>query len=113
MKKNTMITLANYFAAQPELPADVADAVEELHLELAKNEAKAQANREAYAAAHDIVMDAMDDTPKTVAEIYDACADELPEGFSKSKIQYALLNYWNDEVVKVENPKGANTYRKA
>lgn len=114
MKKNTMQTLVTFLAAQTKLPADVAIAADEMRAELAKNEAKAQANREAYAAAHDAVMSVLTDTPKTVAEIHAECADELPEGFSRSKVQYGLLNYWADEVVKVENPKGANTYcRKA
>ena len=85
----------------------------ELEAELAKGEAKAQANRDLYASAHDVVMNAITAEPQTVSEIYEACKDELPEGFSKSKVQYAILNYWTAEVVKVENPKGANQYRKA
>ena len=112
MKKNTMQTIVAFLAAQTELPANVAIAADEMRVELAKNEAKAQANRDAYAIARDAVMNALTDTPKSVAEIHAACADELPEGFSRSKVQYGLLNYWADEVVKVENPKGANTYRR-
>ena len=113
MKKNTMQTLVAFLATQTELPADVAIAADEMRAELAKNEAKAQANREAYSAAHDVVMAHVTNTPQTVAEIFTACETELPDGFSKSKVQYALLNYWADEVVKIENPKGANEYRLA
>lgn len=111
MKKSTMKSLVAYLNGQ-NVP-EIAEIKAELEAELAKGEAKAQANREAYAVAHDVVMNVMSSALMTVQEIFDACADELPEGFSKSKIQYALLNYWNDEVVKVENAKGANQYRKA
>ena len=111
MKKSTMKSLVAYLNG--ETVTNIDEIKGELEAELAKGEAKAQANRDAYAVAHEIVMAHMSEAPLTVAEIYDACADELPEGFSKSKIQYALLNYWNGEVVKVEQAKGANQYRLA
>lgn len=109
MKKNTMTTIANYIKNVPELATEYA----ELAAELSKNEAKAQANRELYIAAHDVVMAHLTDTPVTVADLFTACEGELPEGFSRSKIQYALLNYWDDEVVKHENGKKAFTYTRA
>lgn len=109
MKKNTMTTIANYIKNVPELANEYA----ELAAELAKGEAKAQANRDLYAAAHDVVMAHLSDTPVTVTELFAACGDELPEGMSKGKIQYAILNYWASEVVKIENPKGANQYKRA
>lgn len=109
MKKNTMTTIANYIKNVPEL----ANEYTELAAELAKGEAKAQANRNLYEAAHDVVMAHLTDKPVTVTELVEACGDELPEGMTKSKVQYALINYWADEVVKIENPKSANQYRKA
>lgn len=109
MKKNTMTAIANYIKNVPELSNEYA----ELAAELAKGEAKAQANRELYEAAHDVIFKYITDAPRTVAEIIKACGDELPEGFSRSKAQYALSNYWSSEVVKIENPKGANEYRRA
>ena len=112
MKKSTMQSLVNYFAFQNGLPSDVADAVDELKAELAKNEEKAQANRTLYAQAHDVVMAHLSANAMTVAELYEACKDELPEGMSKSKVQYALLNYWASEVVKANDGK-VNTYAKA
>ena len=108
MKKNTMIAIANYIKNVPELAEQYA----ELEAELAKGEAKAQANRDLYASAHDVVMAHLSDVPMTVAQIVEACGDELPEGMSKGKIQYAILNYWNNEVEKIENVKGANQYKK-
>lgn len=109
MKKNTMITVANYIKNVPELANEYA----EIMAELAKGEAKAQANRELYSAAHDVVMACLNDKPMTVAEIVEACGNELPEGMTKSKIQYAILNYWNNEIVKIENAKSANQYKRA
>ena len=109
MKKNTMITIAAYIKNVPELANEYA----ELQAELDKNAAKAQANRDLYATAHDVVMAHLGSTPVTVADLFTACEGELPEGFSRSKIQYALLNYWDDEVVKHENGKKAFTYTRA
>lgn len=111
MKKATLKNLVAYLNGETVTNIDEIKA--ELEAELTKGEAKAQANRDLYASAHDAVMDAITNEPQTIAEIYEACKDELPEGFSKSKVQYAILNYWNAEVSKVENAKGANQYRKA
>ena len=80
--------------------------------ELSKGEAKAQANRDLYESAKDIVLSALSDTPVTISELYDEIADELPEGMTKSKVQYAVTRLWVDEVSKIEGK--VNTYtRKA
>ena len=104
-----MTTIAAYIKNVPELANEYA----ELQAELDKNAAKAQANRDLYATAHDVVMAHLTDTPVTVAELFAACEDELPEGFSKSKIQYAVRELWGAEVVKHENGKKAFTYTRA
>lgn len=109
MKKTSLRNIANYIANIPELANEYA----ELSAELTKDEAKASANRSVYEAAHDVIMSVLGAAPRTVSEIFNECANELPEGFSKSKIQYALLNYWKDEIVKIEVAKGANQYRRA
>ena len=108
MKKNTMTNIANYIKNIPELATEYA----ELCAELNKGAEKAAANRELYANAHDAVLGAMSNAPMTIAEIWDACSEQMPEGFTKNKIQYALLHYWNDEVVKDTDGK-VNTYRLA
>jgi hypothetical protein len=56
-------------------------------------------------------MAVLTETPVTLNDWYEACASELPEGFSKSKMQYAVRTYWTDEVVKIEGK--VNKYRKA
>ncbi len=110
MKKSTMMKIADYIRNIPEL----AEASAEIDAELNKTAEKANATRELYATAHDIVMSVMSEVPATVADIFAKCESELPEGFTKAKVQYALLNYWKDEVVKVDNGKRSPmTYRKA
>ena len=47
--------------------------------------------------------------PATVAEIFEACKAQLPEGFTKNKIQYGLSHYWTEEVEKIEGK--VNSYR--
>ena len=83
----------------------------ELNAEINRGaDAKAQKWAE-YDAVKSIVLDALSDTPVTIAELYDAVRDALPEGFSKGKIQYAVTRLWSDEITKVEgNP---NTYARA
>lgn len=104
-----MTTIANYIKNVPELAEEYA----ELAAELAKGAEKAQANRDLYNAAHEVVLRYITSQPTTVADLFAKCEAELPEGFSRSKMQYAMVNYWTDEIVKITNPKGANEYRKA
>lgn len=112
MKKTSMLSLVNYFAFQNDLPSDVADAVDELKAELNRNAAKAAANRELYEAARGVVFEQLGAAAEgaTLAELVESCSDNLPEGFTKGKVQYALLHYWND-AVSVEQTKNGNIYR--
>lgn len=104
-----MTTIANYIKNIPELSAEYA----ELAAELNRGAEKAAANRELYATARDVVLAHMSHEPMLLADIMEACGDELPEGFSKSKVQYGLTNYWTDAIVKIDNGKSPNTYRLA
>lgn len=111
MKKTTMNTILSLIANIDTPEAE--DVRTELTAELTKGEAKAQANRELYAEAHDIVMDALStETPVTISELWDEVATSLPEGFSKGKVQYAVTRLWTDEIVKVEGKVNGYT-RKA
>lgn len=83
----------------------------ELDKEINKGaEAKAK-NAEAYESIHDIVVGALTSAPATVAEIWEAIEDDVPEGITKGKVQYALTHLWGDEIVKVEGKP--NGYRRA
>ena len=100
MKKATMNTIVNYINDNAvEALYEVRD---ELVAELNRGAEKAQANRDLYAEAHDVIMEALTETPVTIGELYAEVADRLPEGFSKGKVQYAVTRLWTDEIVKVE-----------
>ena len=87
------------------------DILAELDKEINKGaEAKAK-NAEAYEAIHDIVVGTLTAVPVTVAELWESIEDEVPEGITKGKVQYALTHLWQDEIVKIEGKP--NTYRKA
>lgn len=83
----------------------------ELDKEINKGAEQKAKNAEAYNAIHDIVMNALTSTPATVAELWESIEDEVPEGITKGKVQYALTHLWQDEIVKIEGKP--NTYRKA
>lgn len=108
MKKATMQTLVSYI--DTNAIAELADVRDELVAELNKGAEKAQANRDLYAQAHDVVIEAMSHltAPATIAELYDEVADALPEGMTKGKMQYAVTRLWVDEIVKTEGK--VNTY---
>ena len=96
MKKATLEQMLDYLNGAT---VDTAAIAAEIEQELARGKAKADANRELYAAAKDIVLGVLTDTPVTVAEIYDEVKEKLPEGFGKGKVQYALSHYWEADVV--------------
>lgn len=107
MKKNSLTAIANYIKNVPELAAEYA----ELQAELDKNAEKAKANRDMYAAAHDVVIGALTDKPVTLAELWEVVKDIVPEGMTKSKVQYGLRELWAAEVVKIEGK--VNEYKRA
>lgn len=85
----------------------------ELETELNKG-AVAKAEKDAgYETAWDIVRGvfALTTAPLTVAEIFEQVEANLPEGFTKGKVQYGLTHNWADRVVKIEGKP--NTYRLA
>ena len=110
MKKSTMQTLVAFLAAQNFLPSDVADAADEIKAKLNRNAEKAAANREMYEFAKSVIFEGfrVAGTPITITELYDEIKDELPDGFSKSKVQYAVTRLWSDEITKIEGK--TNTY---
>lgn len=115
MKKTTLqylVDLMNYEIRQNGGEANTdtmyVEVRDELTAELNRGAEKAQANRDLYASAKDTILGALSDTPVTVAELYDEIKSALPEGFTKSKVQYALTHYWKAEVTRtLSNP---NTY---
>ena len=112
MKKVSLQSLVSFIDsmdAQGSAPQDVLTIRDEIVAELSKGAEKAQANRDLYASAHDIVMNGLRvaSAPVTIGELYESIADELPDGFSKGKVQYAITRLWADEVVKTEGKVNA------
>jgi len=110
MKKSTIAALYNYFVKADDT-IDLSAVVEDIRTEYEKSAAKATAKMNAYELAKPIVFAAIADTPLTVKDIFAACEDKLPDDFTASKIQYALLHYWIDEVEKIDNGKSPFTYK--
>ena len=108
MKKSTMKQIVALVNGQQV--ADMDALRDEINSEWARLTEKSEANAKAYAAAKEIVLGVMSTTPQTAEEIYAACQADLPDDFTKGKVQYALLHYWEAEVVKTENGKNPNTY---
>lgn len=104
MKKVSLQSLVSYLTETGALP-EVRD---EIAAELAKGEAKAQANRDLYAEAKGAILGGLSDTPVTIAELFEEVKGNLPQGFTKSKVQYAITRLWADEVTKTEGK--VNTY---
>ncbi len=83
----------------------------ELDTELNKGAAEKAARAAEYEAIHDLVVDNLTDTPVTVADLFAEIEEELPEGMNRHKVQYALNNLWQEEIVKIAGKP--NTYRRA
>lgn len=109
MKKTTMKTLLAYLNG--ETVTNIDEVRDELASELAKGEAKAQANRDMYELAHDIVINALvgEEEGLSIAELWTKIEGEMFEGFTKGKLQYAITRMWMDELVKIEGK--VNRYR--
>lgn len=102
MTKNTMTRIYNTlnnvdFEGKDEVLA-------ELQKELDRGVAEREAKAAAYEEARPVVFEAMRviGSPATVADIFAEAEKELPKGFTKNKVQYGLLHYWNDSVVKTD-----------
>lgn len=84
----------------------------EINAEWEKMAEKKSANQGLYAAAHDVLIAALTDTPQTSKEIYEG--NEWPSDFTQSKLNYALRAMWSEEINRIENGKNPLTYtRKA
>ena len=98
MKKTTLSAI---YSALKGIDFD-AELLAEVEKELNRGEEQKAKNAELYEQAKPIVLGVLSDTPATIGEIYDEIASDLPDGFSKGKVQYAITRLWADEVTKVE-----------
>ena len=108
MKNTTYATVYAFLTANG---FDNTEILAEFEKELNRNAAVKQEKETMYAEAKPIVLGAMD-APATITEIFEAVQDNLPDGFTKGNLQYAVTRLWKDEIEKTEGK--VNTYsRKA
>lgn len=108
MKKTSFEAIYNALTA---INFDNAEVMEDLRKELNRGaELKAKKASE-YEEAKEVVLSAIRvaNAPVTVAEIFESCENDLPEGFTKSKVNYGLTHYWMDAVEKIGGK--VNSYR--
>ena len=85
----------------------------EIEAELNKGAEQKAENAKLYDTAKAVVFAELGTTDKavTIGELFDAVEGNLPEGFTKGKLQYAMTRLWKDELVKVEGK--VNAYKRA
>jgi len=111
MKKISLQTLVNILDGKTYDADIIEDLKNEMLKELNKGAEQKQKNAEAYESIHELIVENLDDTPCTCAELYEVIKGELPTDMGKGKVQYALTHLWQDEIVKIEGKP--NTYRRA
>jgi hypothetical protein len=111
MKKTTLETVVNVLNGIPGFEDGYPGILDELKAELNKGAAEKAARAAEYDAVHDLIIDNLTDTPITCAELFAEIENELPDGMSRYKVQHALNNLWQTEIVKI--PGKPNTYRRA
>lgn len=112
MKKSTLTAVRDYLNGKTLTEQELTDLRDEVNKEYDELVAKAAANAELYATAHELVMAELSDKPMTAQELFDACLTGLTD-FSVSKLRYALREMWTAEVVKHDNGKNPLTYSRA
>ena len=107
MKTTTFATVYNFLTSNGFNDAEI---LAEFEKEINRNAEAKQAKDTLYTEAKPIVLAVMN-VPATMTEIYEAVAKDLPEGFTKGMMQYAITRLWKDEIVKAEGK--VNTYVRA
>lgn len=103
MKKATMNTVLALLEGNTSEEANAVRA--EITAELAKGEAVKEENRKLYASVIPTIKAGLEvaGQPVTLADLYDEIKGNLPEGFTKPKVQYALTHEpLKDEIVVTE-----------
>lgn len=98
MKKTSLTAI---YTALKDTDFD-AEILNELEKEINRGEIEKAKNAELYDEAKAVVFGALSTTPVTISELYDEIANDLPVGFTKGKVQYAITRLWKDEIAKVE-----------
>lgn len=111
MKKVSLTAILDILNGVSYSDEMVAELKDEISKELNKGQAQKDKNAEAYESIHSLIVDTLSDTPVTCGEVWESIKDDVPDGITKGKVQYALTHLWQDEIVKIEGKP--NTYRRA
>ena len=110
MKKSTLEALYNLVNGTGSLTDELR---EDVIAEYERTTAKANANTVLYNTALEVLKSVDDwDEPMTTKELCAKYADELPDDFSASKMNYAMRTYgdWMAAFEKHDNGKNPYTY---
>ena len=107
MKKLSLETIRT---ALTDLGYDNAEILAEIDAEINRNEEEKAARAAAYEEIHNVVVGTLSDIPVTCSELWDSISNDVPDGITKGKVQYALNNLWQNEIEKI--PGKPNTYRR-
>lgn len=110
MKNSTMKTIYAILTGANNNAADQIAVIRELEDEFAKEQEKAAAKQDLYETMRNVVFTKLGDKPMTLAELWEACKNEMPEGATKSKLSYALTRNWTEDIVKISGK--VNEYRR-
>lgn len=109
MKKATLETIRDTL-----LDLGISDAdpmVVELNAEINKGAEEKAARAAAYEGIHSLIVDNLNDTPITCADLFVEIEPEVvAKGMTRHNVQYALNNLWQDEIEKI--PGKPNTYKR-
>lgn len=111
MKKVSLTAILDILNGVSYSDEMVAELKDEISKELNKGREQKDKNAQAYESIHALIVDTLSDTPVTCGEVWDAIQNDVPDGITKGKVQYALTHLWQDEIVKIEGKP--NTYRRA
>lgn len=80
--------------------ANIEDARDNVVQEYEKHAYDIEMRKAVYRDAHDVIMQVLREqtAPITSRQLYELCADRLPEEFTKPKLIYALTWEWQDEI---------------
>ena len=110
MKKATLETIRKTLVDE-KLYDDTDEIIKELDKEINKGAEEKAARDAMYESVHELVVDNLSSTPITCADLWNEISAEASEEMTRNKLQYALNNLWQDEIVKIAGKP--NTYRSA
>ena len=109
MKKSTLEALYNVVNGKANITDTLRD---EINAEWERTTAKSRANTELYDAAREVVMTTDGwDKPMTVKELWEIVKDNMPEGFTQSKMQYAFREKWAADIQRHDPENARDAYK--